>query len=445
MGATRQLAEYAAAALEQFPPEVVRETKRAIINYLGVALGASRHEAVRILTDAALEVGGKPQATVLGSKATVSAVQAASINGAMSHVFDYDDTDIETVIHPTGPVLSAALALGEWRRLSGAHLLASEAIGAEIEIRIGTAVYPAHYDAGWHITGTAGIFGAAAASGWLLGLDATKLTHAFGLAGTMASGLRESFGAMAKSLHIGEAASRGLWAALLAEKGFTASTQILEAKRGFAAVLAGDYDLSKATDGLGSRYLLLRNGLKPYACGVVTHPTIDGVRKLRAKHGLKASDVRSIETKVHPLVLELTGKKEPRTGLEGKFSIFFCAAIALIEGNARQSQFSDENVRRPDVAALQDRVEAVVTPGIREDQAVVTIRTVDGRELTEKVENASGTPANPLTDEDLVAKFMDLVLPVLPRERADRILDAVWNLEKTRDVTELVALTVPVE
>ena len=253
MGPTRQLADFVAhATFEHLPAEVVRECKRCVLNYLGVALGACRHEAVAILTDAAREMGGLPQATILGSRLKTSVVQAAMVNGAMSHVLDYDDTDLETVIHPTGPVLSAALPLAEWRGLSGRQLITGFAVGAEVELRVGSAVYPAHYDVGWHITGTAGVFGAAAAAGWLLGLDSDRLSHALGLAGTQASGLREMFGSMAKCLHVGAAASNGLWSALLAGRGFTASTRVLEARRGFCAVTAAQYDLSRATDRLGS-------------------------------------------------------------------------------------------------------------------------------------------------------------------------------------------------
>ena len=444
MGPTLQLAEFVAnTTFERLPPEVVRETKRAILNYLGVAIGASRHEAVRILMEAVEEEGGHPQATILGYPSKVSALQAAMVNGSMSHVFDYDDTDMVTIIHPTGPVLSAGLALAEWKGLTGRQLLASEAVGAEVELRIGTAVAPAHYDMGWHITGTVGVFGAAAGSGWLLGLDAERLAHALGLAATQAAGLREMLGSMAKSLHVGSAASHGLWSALLAEKGFTSSTQALEARRGFASVLAGQYDLSKATDGLGESYMLLRNGLKPYACGVVAHPTIDGVRRLRQKYGLKPEDVAEIETKVNPLVLELMGRRQPRIGLEGKFSVYFCAAIAMIEGNAGYSQYTDEKVRRPDVVDLRDRVRAVATPSIGSSQAEVTIRTTEGRLLTERVEAASGTPANPLSDEDLVAKFMDLVLPIIPRENAEKMMDLVWDLEKEEGLSRLIDLATP--
>lgn len=444
MGATRQLADYVArTTFEQLPQEVVRESKRCVLNYLGVALGASRHQAVRLLAETVQEIGGHPQATLLGSRARSSAPNAAMVNGAMSHVLDFDDTHLATVIHPTGPVLSAALPLAEWKGLDGRRLITGLALGMEAELRVGTAVYPSHYDVGWHITGTVGTFGAAAASSRLLGLDPERITHALGLAGTQASGLREMFGSMAKSLHVGKAASNGLLSALLAEKGFTASTEVLEARRGFCSVLAGEHDLSKAVEGLGRDYLMLENGFKPYACGVVTHPTIDGVRRLRQRHGLQPAQVREIETRVHPLVLELTGKKAPRTGLEGKFSIYFCAAIALVEGNARESQFTDEKVNREDVVALRDRVRAVVEPGLGEGQAVVTVRTLDGRELQEQVEAASGTPGNPVPDEELVSKFMELVLPVLPREKAERLVEEVGRLERLESVSPLIELAAP--
>ncbi|MGI5835615.1 MAG: MmgE/PrpD family protein [Chloroflexota bacterium] len=441
MGVTQEIAQFTAkTTFNQLPPEVVRESKRAILNYLGVSLGASRHDVVRILTDAAIEMGGQPQASILGSGIKVSALQAALINGAMSHVLDYDDTHLDTIIHPTGPALSSALPLAEWKGLSGQRLITAFALGAEVELRIGAAVYPAHYDIGWHITGTAGIFGAAAAAASLLKLEEEQQVCALGLAGTQASGLREMFGYMAKSLHVGKAASNGLSSALLAQKGFTASKQVLEAKRGFCSVLAAEHDLSKAVDRLGEKYLFLENGIKPYACGVVIHPTIDGMRRLHKRESVQASQVREIELRVHPLVLELTGKREPKTALEGKFSIYFCAAIALIEGNARESQFTDRNVRRSDVVALMDRVNPVVDPGLKESQAEVRVRTLDGRELVERVEAASGTPENPLSDDELVDKVMDLVLPVLPKEKAEQMVEEVELLDKAENLSRLISL-----
>ncbi|HEX2988190.1 MAG TPA: MmgE/PrpD family protein [Chloroflexota bacterium] len=434
MGATRSLSEFAVrTTFDRLPTEVVRESKRCILNYLGVALGAADHQAVRLLMETIAEEGGKRQATVLGHGRRCSAIQAATINGTMSHVLDYDDTHLPTVIHPTGPVLSAALATAEWKGLSGRELIAALATGMEVELRVGSAVYPAHYDVGWHITGTAGTFGAAAAVGKLLQLSEEQMTHALGMAGAQAAGLREMFGSMTKALHVGKAASNGLLSAMLATRGFTASTEVLEGRRGFCAVTASEYDLGQITVGLGDEYLMLQNGIKPYACGVVTHPTIDGVRRLRERYRLAPNDVLEIETKIHPLVRELTGKKSPRTGLEGKFSIYFCAAIALIEGNARESQFTDEKVNRPDVIALMDRVRAQVEPGVLEDQAVVSIRTVDGRILVERVEAATGTPNNPMPDDQLMEKYLELSTRILPRDRAEQLAEQVAHMEKMED------------
>lgn len=442
MGVTRQMAEFVEQVVfDRLPPEVVQAGKRCLLDYLGVALGACSQESIQILASTAEELGGRPQASILGSGARTSVLHAAMVNGAMSHVLDYDDSHIETSIHPTGPVMSAALALAEWRRLAGKQLLAAHAAGVELELRLGRAVRPAHYEAGWHMSGTMGTFGAAMAAGHLLRLEVDELCHALGMAGSQASGIREMFGSMTKCLHVGKAASNGLLAALLAARGFTASTEVLEGRRGFCAVLAaGQCDFSRATSGLGSDYLLLSNGFKLYPCGVVTHPIIDGVRRLRERYGLRAEDVAEMELQVCPVVLDVTGKRAPGTGLEGKFSVYFCAAIALIDGSARQSQFSDEKVKRPDVVALMERVRAVARPEIPKSQAIVTIRTSDGRQLVEKVEAATGMPGNPVPDDELVGKFLDMAVPVVGRSKAERLVDEIWHLERVEDVSGLVAL-----
>ena len=271
---------------------------------------------------------------MLGRGERIDILNAALLNGISSHVFDFDDTHLKTIIHPAGPVASAILALSEYRPVSGTDFLNAFILGVEVECRIGNAVYPAHYDVGWHITGTAGVFGAAAAAGNLLGLDEQKMIWALGIAGTQSSGFREMFGTMCKSFHPGRAAQNGLSAALLADRGFTSSDRVLEAPRGFAHVMSTKRDFDEITGGLGEGYEIALNTYKPFACGIVIHPSIDGCIQLRNEHRLKAHDVASIELDVHPLVLELTGKKTPRTGLEGKFSVYHSAAVAIIHGAA---------------------------------------------------------------------------------------------------------------
>src|SRR5205823_2987148 len=234
--------------------------------------------------------------------------------------------------------MSAALAAAEQTGATGRDLLAAHALGFEVAARVALAVHPEHYDQGFHVTGTAGTFGAAAAAGRLLGLSADQMANALSTAAAQAAGLREMFGSMSKSLHAGKAASNGMYSALLARRGWLSTREGLEGRRGYWAVLSSRSDPSVATTELGERWELRQNGQKPYACGVVSHPTIDAVRHLRKASGLLPEDVDSIRARVNPYVLELMGKTELSVGLEGKFSIYHCAAVGYIDGTARVRQ-----------------------------------------------------------------------------------------------------------
>jgi 2-methylcitrate dehydratase PrpD len=425
------------------PADVLHEAKRAILNWVGCAVGASQHATVSRALAALRPFMGPPQATVLGRGQRIDILHAAMLNGISSHTFDFDDTHLKTVIHPAGPVASAILALAEYRTVSGVDFLHAFALGVEVECRIGNAVYPSHYDIGWHITGTTGVFGAAAAAGKLLGLSEQHLVWALGIAATQASGLREMFGSMCKPLHVGVAAKNGLAAAFLAREHFTSSLAGIEGKRGFANVLATERDYSEITDGLSETWELRENTYKPFACGIVIHPTIDGCAQLRNEYGLKAHDIASIELKVHPLVLELTGKTNPQVGLEGKFSVYHCAAAAIIDGVAGEAQFSDAHVRDPEVVALRDRVRATADGAIHEDAAEIRITLNDGRVLEKRVEHAIGSLARPMSDGDLDAKFRALCAPILPDNAAAEVLQACWNLDTSENAGALAALTVP--
>ncbi|HZI82475.1 MAG TPA: MmgE/PrpD family protein, partial [Casimicrobiaceae bacterium] len=307
---TVALARFVTAAdARGLPARVRHEAKRALLNWLGCAIGAARHETVEHAIAAFAPFAGPPQATVLGRRERFDILHVALLNGTASHTFDFDDTHLKTIIHPTGPVASALLALAEHAPVGGGDFIHAFVLGTEVECRIGNAVYPSHYDVGWHITGTAGVFGAAAAAGRLLGLSERQLVWALGIAATQASGLREMFGSMCKPLHVGLAARNGLAAALLARQDFTSSAEAIEGRRGFANVLATERDFSRITEGLGETWELDANSYKPFACGVVVHPAIDGCLQLRAEHRLAPPAIEAIELRVHPLVLELTGKK----------------------------------------------------------------------------------------------------------------------------------------
>lgn len=444
MEVTRTLARWLVNAdAHDVPAQTKHEGVRSIVNWIGCAVGAAQHEAVESALAALLPFAGPPQATVLGRGERTDILNAALMNGITSHVFDFDDTHLPTIIHPSGPVASAVFALAEYHPTSGAELLHAFILGVEAECRIGNSVYPEHYDVGWHITGTAGVFGAAAAAGRLLGLSEQQMTWALGIAGTQSSGLREMFGTHSKSMHPGLAARNGMMSALLASKNFTSSNQVLEAKRGFANVLSTRHDYSRITDGLGKTYEISLNTYKPFACGIVIHPAIDACIQLKREHGLSGDEVERVELTVAPLVLELTGKKTPQAGLEGKFSVFHSAAAALIFGAAGQQQYSDEAVRNPHVISLRDRVQATVDKNKRDDEVRARVILKDGRVLEKYIEHAIGSRERPMTDHDLTEKFHGLADGVLGRDLAARLLDTAWILHSLPDAAVICRLTVP--
>jgi 2-methylcitrate dehydratase PrpD len=444
MEVTRTLARYVLASrYADIPQAVKHEAARSFLNWVGCAVGAARHETVENALAALKPFSGPAQASVLGRGDRLDIMQAALMNGITSHTFDFDDTHLKTVIHPSGPVASAILALAERQPVSGEDFLHAFILGVEVECRIGNAVYPNHYDVGWHITGTAGVFGAAAAAGRLLGLSEQQMVWALGIAATQASGLREMFGTMCKPFHPGNAARNGLLAALLAQKDFTSSNQGIEAKRGFANVLSTKFEPKDITENLGKSFEILINTYKPFACGIVIHPAIDGCVQLRNEHNLKADDIADIELKAHPLVLELTGKKTPQTGLEGKFSVYHSSAVAIIHGAAGESEYSDAVVRDPVVIALRDRVTAVVGAGIHEDQVHVTVRLKNGKTLEKFVEHAIGSIARPMSDADLEAKFRGLAKGILPAAQTDRLIRLCWDIAGLKDAAEVARAAVP--
>lgn len=430
---TRTLARYLVnSRWPDIPQRVRHEAARALLNFIGCALGGARHETVENALAAVREFAGPPQAGVLGRAERLDILHAALVNGISAHVLDFDDTHARA-IHPSAPVLPALLAYAEWRRITGADLVHAFVLGVEAEERIGLSVFPEHYAAGWHITGTAGVFGAAAAAGKLLGLDEQRMAWALGIAATQSAGLLEMLGTMCKSLHPGRAAQNGLTAALLAAKGFTSSERAIEAPRGFAHVTSTKFDPEIITAGLGERFELLSNMYKPYACGLVVHAAIDGCIEIVREHGVAPDAIDAVELTVSPLVPRLTGNPAPRTGLEGKFSVFHAASAAIVHGAAGEAQFSDACVRDPRVVALRSRVSARADSAIGKTEARVTIRTRDGRAFERHVEHALGTLARPMSDADLEAKFRGLAQEVLPAAQVEEIIGLCWRVAGLED------------
>jgi 2-methylcitrate dehydratase PrpD len=410
---------------------------------LGVAVGGSRHQAVEIALAAVMPFSGPPQAGIFGRLERLDVINAALINGISSHVFDFDDTDLLTAIHPSAPVMPTVLALAELNPVSGRDLVTAIAMGFEIECRLGRAVQPALGAIGWHPTGVVGVFGAAIAAGKLLGLDEERMCHAVGLAATQPVGVREMFGSMTKSFHPGRAAQNGLLAAFLAAKGYTSSFQGIEAKCGWARVVSTKQDWQSIADGLGEDYEIYRNSYKPFACGLVVHPVIDGCIQLRNEHNLTADMIERIVLDVDPIVLQLTNKRTPRTGLEGKFSVYYVAALAIVAGCAGEAQFSNGMVCDPVITALRDRVSVTANPSIAKQQARVRIHLRDGRVLDRFVAEAIGSVKNPMSDAALEAKFMDLADAILPADRTRRLIDLCRSVERLADAGDVARAATP--
>ena len=438
MGMTENLARFIVETPSaEIPTNVRHEAVRSLVNWSGCALGGSGHPAVTAALLALTPFAGTGRASVLGRHERVDALHAALFNGISSHVLDFDDTHPDTLVHPSGPVLSALLALAQHHPINGRDFLDAIVMGIETECRVAQAAGKAHYNSGWHVTGTAGVFGAAAACGRALGLNSQQMTWALGIAATQAAGLREMFGSMCKSLHPGKAAQNGLGAALMAQAGFTSSTQAIEGPRGFAKVMSSEPHEERLLAEIGVRWEILNNTYKPYACGLVIHPIIDACVAAHASGKVVPGDVDHITLYANPLVLELTGKTRPTTGLEGKFSVYHAAAMALIEGCSLSSHFTDATVHRQDVIDVRDRVKVQSIPELRVDEARAVFTLRDGTRFEHHVEYALGSLGRPMSDDDLSKKFLLLAEKVLSRKDAERALHVCWTAQTQASASDI--------
>jgi 2-methylcitrate dehydratase PrpD len=428
---------------EDLPADVIAEAKRALLNYVGCALGGCREPAVDIALSALRPFFGAPTASVLGREERMDPLHAALMNGISSHVHDYDDTTPGNYSHPSSPVASALFAYASATPVSGRDFLQAFVLGFEAESRVANAVYPAHYDAGWHMTGTAGVFGAAAAIGRLRGLTTQQMTWALGLAATQAAGLREMFGSMAKAFHPGRAAQNGYAAALLAEQGFTAGEHGIEGPRGFAPVTARQYDLSKITRGLGVDFDLRVNTYKPFPCGIVNHPTIDGAIRLHDAPGVTPDTIRAVRLRVAPLVLDLCNQRDITRGLQGKFSVYHGAAVGLVRGRAGLQEYSDAAVNDPAIRRVREATTATADPAVSEDQAHVEVELNGGETRAVFVNASPGNLQRPMSNAQLEAKFRDQAVPLLGGDEIDRLIARCWTIEALEDVGSAFAPDLP--
>ena len=429
----------AAARFGDLPGGAVHQARRGVLDWIGCALAGSGHKTVSTLIDVLQEVGGRPQATVLGRELKLGLRDAPLANGLMGHVLDFDDTHMGgVVLHASSPVLAALFSLAERTGATGAELMLAYAVGFEAGVRAGWSA-PGHHKGGWHLTGTLGTIAAGVAGGKLLRLDTQRLTYAMGIATTQAAGIQQNRGTMCKSFHAGKSAANGVLAALLAERGFDSTQEVIEGRKGFARVYSDVAAPEALNAHLDQGWLIETNGHKPYACGVVLHPLIDAMIAIRDRYHIDPASVSEISLTVHPFVLSITDVVDPSTGLQSKFSTLHSAAVALVDGAAGIAQYSDAKARDPLVAALRRKVKAVADEKLGKDEAHAEI-VADGKRHTVHIPHASGTAENPMSDAAIEAKFLANAAPVIGAERAGRVRDLVWSLEKLADMRELIAL-----
>ncbi len=435
---SRRLATFVATARQQdLPATVQHDAKRAILNMFAAGFGGCRDAAADAMIKVITPFSGTPKAHVIGRSERLDAASAAWVNAAIANVLDFDDTHLATVIHPTSPIAPALLAFAEMRSdagkpIAGADLLHAFALGVEVTCRIGNAISPGHYNRGWHITGTCGVLGAAAAMSRLLQLDAERTLWALGNAATQAAGLVETLGFHAKSLNPANAARGGMLAALLAEAGLSGPPRPIEGQRGFLKVLADKVEPSRLAMGLGETWELSLNALKPYPCGVVLHPVIDACLDLRAKPGFDVAQIERVAVRGNSL-LKARADRQVTTGREAQVCLSHTVAVSLLLGRAGPPEYTDALVNDPAIRQIANRVVMVVDDTIPVEAAVVEATFQGGAKLQIHVPNARGSLGRPMTEAEVEAKLADQARLNVPGHDVRRLADSVWGLDRAPD------------
>lgn len=438
---SHQLAHFIERATwSDIPAHVRHEALRALVNYFAVSLAGCSDPDVAKAATLFSRFNTAGEAHVTGRAEVMDMLNAASLNAMSANVFDYDDTHIPTILHPTAPVAAALFALAETRVISGAQLLLAFVLGVEVECRIAMAISPEHYRRGWHITSTCGVFGAAAAVAKVLGLDARQLVWALGNASAQASGLVETLGSAAKSIGVGNAARNGLLSALLAQDGFAGPDQPLEGERGFLNVFGEHPRLDEINAGLGERWALSANTYKPYPCGVVLNPVIQACLELGRDRSWALEDIECIELTGHPLLRQRTDRPDIRLGRQSQVSAQHAVAVSLATGKAGLAEFSDAAVSDQRLRALYGRLQFVDDADYPVESAKVRIVFHSGLVLTRSVDVSLGSLDAPLSDHALEDKLCDLAAYGRSGCEPQPLIDAVWKLEHSNDAGALMRL-----
>jgi len=457
-GLTRYVSEFIVnTRYQDIPEDVMVLGKKSILDGFGLALAGSVSTLAPLMKQYTETLGlcaGK--SSIIGTAQKVPPRFAAFANGAFIHADDYDDTQLAVakdrvyglLTHPTVPVLPPAFAICESGARTGKDLLAAYHVGVEVESKIAEAISPRHYNDGFHTTGTIGSFGSVAACAKLRGLDAARTAHALGIAAAEAGGLRENFGSMTKPFHAGHAAEAGVVASDLAALGWTAATNILEAQYGFFHAAGGGFDPTAIVDRLGKPWTFASPGvsIKPYPSGSLTHPAMGEMMRLIRQFDIKPADVEKVDVGANHSMVTTLLHHHPTTGLQAKFSMEFGISILLLERKAGLAEYTDAVVQRADVQEMIRRVNFYVDPeaeqaGFDKMTSILKVHMKDGRVLSGRAQFAKGSPANPMSYDEVADKFRGCAdFAKWPRQKADAVIEFVKTLESVTDVSRLTGM-----
>ena len=445
-----------ATRASDIPADVAKLGTRSVLDGIGLAIAGAASATGTIIRRYLDSQNLDGASTVIGSQMKLPARFAAFANGVSIHADDYDDTQLAVLkdrvygllTHPTAPALPPVLAIAERDGRSGRDMMLAYQVGVEVECKVAEAMFPRHYQQGFHSTATVGAIGAAAAAAKLAGLDRESVRRALAIAASQAGGLRENFGTMTKPFHAGRAAESGVVATELAALGFTASPIALEADRGFFRAAGGGFNAEMIDGQLGKPWTFASPGvsIKPHPSGSLTHPGMSVMMDLIRRHDIRPERVRRVKVGTNHNMPNALIHHRPRNELQAKFSMEFCMAILLIERKAGLEQFTDEVVNRPDVQAMIERIDFGVHPdaeaaGFDKMTTIVEIELDDGKTLRGSADFGKGSPANPMSDDELAEKFRQCAhWGGFDREQAQRMLDLLWRIDELRDVRELTTL-----
>lgn len=446
MSVTKVLADFTVNMdYNKLSENIHKQVKICVLDWIGSALAGTTEAPAKIITSVVENIKGRKEATLIGTSFKSTCLNAALVNGVAGHSVELDDIHEKSIVHPAAPVIPAALAIGERNEITGKELMSAVVLGYEIEIRIGMAVNPSHYRF-WHATGTCGSFGAAATVGKILGLSKKQMTNAFGIVGTQAAGLIETFGTMSKPLNAGKAAMNGMLAAFLAQKDFTGPEDILEGGKGYCKATSEKINFNKMTNNLGKTFEIMNCIFKRYASCGHTHGAIDATLKIVKKHAIKPGKIDRVFVETYPIAAEIVGGNFPKTVAEAKFSLPYCIATALVYGGASLSEFAEEKIADPIIKEFLEKIEVRASSKYAKillGSAKVTIHTEDGKKYTHTVNTPKGYPENPLTKTELREKFETLAARVFPKDQITQIINVVDQLDQVNNVKKLMNLLAP--